>query len=65
MFLDNPDLAAFALGLVGGHGIGVTSDADLVPAIQEALSQPGPSIVDVVQDRMEGLPPGLTPPSAR
>jgi acetolactate synthase-1/2/3 large subunit len=64
VFLDNPDLAAFAR-LLGGHGIRVTSDTDLTPAIAEALSQPGPSIVDVVQDRMEGLPPGLTPPSAR
>ena len=44
---------------------GVTSDDDLRPAIAEALAQPGPSIVDIVQDRMEGLPAGLVPPAAR
>ena len=64
VFLDNPDLGAYAR-LLGAHGVRVTSDADLRPAIADALAHPGPSIVDVVQDRMEGLPPGLTPPTAR
>lgn len=64
VFLGNPDFAAFAR-LLGGHGARVTSDIGLLPAIEEALAQPGPSIVDVVQDRMEGLPTGLTPPAAR
>lgn len=64
VFLDNPDFAAYAR-LLGAHGIRVTADADLRPALAEALAQPGPSIIDVVQDRMEGLPPGLTPPAAR
>ena len=64
VFLDNPDFAAYAR-LLGAHGVRVTGDADLMPAIDEALAHPGPSIVDVVQDRMEGLPEGLTPPKAR
>ncbi|MGY0063482.1 thiamine pyrophosphate-binding protein [Streptomyces sp. LZ34] len=64
VFLDNPDFAAFAR-MLGGHGVRVTRDADLLPAIEAALAQPGPSIVDVVQDRMEGLPAGLTPLKAR
>jgi acetolactate synthase I/II/III large subunit len=64
VFLGNPDLAAYAR-LVGAHGARATTDGELRPAIEEALAQPGPSIVDVVQDRMEGLPPGLEPPPAR
>lgn len=64
VFLDNPDLAAYAR-ILGAHGARVTTDAEIGPAIAAALAQPGPSIVDVVQDRMEGLPPGLVPPSAR
>jgi len=64
VFLDNPDFAAYAR-LLGAHGVRVTDDADLRAAIAEAIAQPGPSVVDVVQDPMEGLPPGLTPPAAR
>ncbi len=64
VFLGNPDFAAFAR-LLGGHGVRVTSDADLPSAIEEALAQPGPSIIDVVQSGMEGLPEGLTPPKAK
>ncbi|GAA5136309.1 thiamine pyrophosphate-binding protein [Pseudonocardia adelaidensis] len=64
VFLDNPDLAAYAR-LLGAHGARVTTDAEVGPAIEEALAQPGPGIVDVVQDRMEGLPPGLVPPAAK
>lgn len=64
VFLDNPDFAAYAR-LLGAHGVRVTADGELEPAIAEALAHPGPGIVDVVQDRMEGLPPGLTPPAAR
>ncbi|MFF5991290.1 thiamine pyrophosphate-binding protein [Prauserella flavalba] len=64
VFLGNPDFAEYAR-ILGGHGIRVTSDAELGPAIEEALAQEGPCIVDVVQDRMEGLPSGLTPPRAR
>lgn len=64
VFLGNPDFAAFAR-ILGGHGIRVTSDDALQPAVEEALATPGPCILDVVQDRMEGLPSGLTPPRAR
>ncbi|MBK1787580.1 thiamine pyrophosphate-binding protein [Prauserella cavernicola] len=64
VFLGNPDFAEYAR-LLGGHGIRVTSDAELRPALEKALATPGPCIVDVVQDRMEGLPTGLTPPRAR
>ncbi|WP_314174802.1 thiamine pyrophosphate-binding protein [Streptomyces winkii] len=64
VFLGNPDFAAFAR-LLGGHGVRVTSDAELLPALEEALAQPGPGIVDVVQSEMEGLPEGLEPPRAR
>ncbi|MFG2961358.1 thiamine pyrophosphate-binding protein [Streptomyces sp. NPDC048291] len=64
VFLDNPDFGAFAR-MLGGHGTRVTRDADLLPAIEDALTQPGPSIIDIVQDPMEGLPAGLAPLKAR
>jgi acetolactate synthase-1/2/3 large subunit len=64
VFLGNPDFGAYAR-LLGGHGEQVTHDADLWPAIEAALAQEGPSIIDVVQDEMEGLPAGLTPLRAR
>lgn len=64
VFLGNPDFAAFAR-LLGGHGIRVTSDDDLLPAFEEALAQPLPCVVDVVQSETEGLPEGLQPPKAR
>jgi acetolactate synthase-1/2/3 large subunit len=64
VFLGNPDFAEFAR-MLGGHGVRVTSEADLLPAIEDAVAQPGPSIVEVVQDQMEGLPAGLTPLKAR
>ncbi|MFI6698626.1 thiamine pyrophosphate-binding protein [Streptomyces sp. NPDC050509] len=64
VFLDNPDFAAFAR-MLGGYGARVTRDTDLRATIDEALAQPGPSIIDIVQDRMEGLPSGLTPLKAR
>ncbi|MEU3271074.1 thiamine pyrophosphate-binding protein [Saccharomonospora sp. NPDC006951] len=64
VFLGNPDFAEYAR-LLGGRGIRVTSNAGLVPAIEEALAGEGPCIIDVVQDRMEGLPSGLAPPRAR
>jgi acetolactate synthase-1/2/3 large subunit len=64
VFLGNPDFAAYAR-LLGGHGVRVTSDADVLPALEEALAQPGPAIVDFVQSETEGLPRGLEPPKAR
>jgi acetolactate synthase-1/2/3 large subunit len=64
VFYDNPDLAAFAR-LHGAHGERVTHADDLVPALERALAAGRPAVVDVVQDRHEGLPPGLTPVPAR
>jgi acetolactate synthase-1/2/3 large subunit len=64
VFYGNPDFAAFARSL-GGYGIRVTRGEDLVPALHEALDQDLPAIVEVVQDQMYGLPPGLLPPAAR
>jgi acetolactate synthase-1/2/3 large subunit len=60
VFYGNPDLAEFAR-LHGAHGERVTRKEDLVPALERALASGKPSIVDVVQDRHEGLPPGVTP----
>lgn len=64
VFLGNPDFGQFAR-LLGGHGARVTSDAELWPAIEAALAQDAPSIIDVVQHEMEGLPAGLAPLRAR
>lgn len=64
VFYGNPDLAEFARSL-GGYGVRVTADDELGPALEKALAQDGPAIVDVVQDQMYGLPPGLLPPAAR
>ncbi|MFP5072185.1 thiamine pyrophosphate-binding protein [Pseudonocardia nantongensis] len=64
VFYGNPDLAEFARSL-GGHGARVTTDDELAPALEKALAQDGPAIVDVVQNQMYGLPPGLLPPAAR
>jgi acetolactate synthase-1/2/3 large subunit len=64
VFYSNPDFAAFAR-LLGAHGERVDSGADLVPALERAFASGLPAVVDVVQDRHEGLPPGLVPPTAR
>jgi acetolactate synthase-1/2/3 large subunit len=64
VFYGNPDFAGFARSL-GGFGVRVGKDADLVVAVEEALAQDKPAIIDVVQDRMYGLPPGLAPLAAR
>lgn len=64
VFYDNPDFAEFAR-LNGAHGERVTDAAELVPAIERALDSGLPAVVDVIQDRHEGLPPGLTPLPAR
>ena len=64
VFYSNPDFAAFAR-LLGAHGERVDSGADLVPALERALASGLPAVVDVIQDRHEGLPPGLLPPPAR
>jgi acetolactate synthase-1/2/3 large subunit len=63
VFYDNPDFAELAR-LVGAHGERVEKAADLVPAVQRALDSGRPAVVDVIQDRNEGLPPDLVPPTA-
>ncbi len=64
VFYQNPDFAAFAR-LLGAHGERVESDAEFAPALERALACGCPAIIDVIQDRMEGLPPGLAPPGVR
>jgi acetolactate synthase I/II/III large subunit len=64
VFYGNPDFAAFAR-LLGAHGERVESADGLVPALDRALASGLPAIVDVIQDKHEGLPPGLLPPAAR
>ena len=64
VFYENPDFAAYAR-LLGAHGERVTADADLRPALERALASGRPAVVDVIQDRQEGLPPGLIPPLSR
>ena len=68
VFYGNPDFAAFAR-LLGAHGERVEQDEDLLPALNRALDHAEhsglPAVVDVIQDRHEGLPPDLVPPAAR
>lgn len=64
VFYGNPDFAAFAESL-GGFGVRVEGDDDLPSAVESALAQDKPAIIDVIQDQMYGLPPGLTPLAAR
>ncbi|RZU30826.1 thiamine pyrophosphate-binding protein [Blastococcus saxobsidens] len=64
VFYNNPDFAGFARSL-GGFGVRVERDEDLASAVEEALAQERPAIIDVIQDQMYGLPPGLTPLAAR
>lgn len=64
VFYDNPDFAEFAR-LNGAHGERVTDADELAPAIERAFDSGLPAVIDVIQDRHEGLPPGLTPLPAR
>jgi acetolactate synthase-1/2/3 large subunit len=61
VFYGNPDFAAYAR-LLGAHGERVERAEDLVPAIERSLQSGLPAVVDVIQDRNEGLPPDLAPP---
>jgi acetolactate synthase-1/2/3 large subunit len=61
VFYGNPDFAAFAR-LLGAHGERVERADELVPAIERSLQSGLPAVVDVIQDRDEGLPPDLAPP---
>jgi acetolactate synthase-1/2/3 large subunit len=61
VFYDNPDFAAYAR-LLGAHGERVERAEELVPAIERSFQSGLPAVVDVIQDRSEGLPPDLAPP---
>lgn len=61
VFYNNPDFAAFAR-LLGAHGERVERPEELTPALDRALASGLPAVVDVIQDRYEGLPPGVVPP---
>ena len=61
VFYDNPDFAAYAR-LLGAHGERVERAEELVPAIERSFESGLPAVVDVIQDRSEGLPPDLAPP---
>jgi acetolactate synthase-1/2/3 large subunit len=63
VFYSNPDFAQFAR-LLGAHGERVETPGELIPALDRALASGKPAIVDVIQDRQEGLPPDLVPPTA-
>jgi pyruvate dehydrogenase (quinone) len=57
--LVNPDFAVLAKA-AGVHGIRVEDPADVRPAIEEAFAHDGPSLVDVVVNRMElSMPPTI------
>lgn len=47
--LSNPDFARYA-EVCGARGLRVESDAELEPALKEALACKGPSLVDIVSD---------------
>lgn len=64
VFYGNPDFAEFARSL-GAFGARATTDDEVSPALRAALAQELPAVVEVVQDQMYGLPPGLLPPAAR
>jgi len=64
VFYENPDFAAYAR-LLGAHGERVTAEAGLRPALERALASGRPAVVDVIQDRQEGLPADLVPPLSR
>ncbi|QIN80010.1 acetolactate synthase [Rubrobacter marinus] len=64
VFYENPDFAKFA-ELLGAHGERVEKAEELLPAVKRALAAGRPAVIDVIQDRHEGLPPGLAPPEAK
>jgi acetolactate synthase-1/2/3 large subunit len=64
VFYGNPDFAEFAR-LLGAHGERVERSEELAPALKRAMESGKPAVVDVIQDRFEGLPSDLTPLQAR
>lgn len=64
VFYGNPDFAQFAR-LLGAHGERVERSEELAPALERAIESGKPAVVDVIQDRFEGLPGDLAPLQAR
>lgn len=64
VFYNNPDFAAYAR-LVGAYGERVEHADDLDGAIERAMAAGTAAVIDVVQDRHEGLPSNLQPPPVR
>lgn len=64
VFYGNPDFAQFAR-LLGAHGERVEHSEELAPALERAMQSGKPAVVDVIQDRFEGLPGDLAPLQAR
>lgn len=64
VFYDNPDFAQFA-HLLGAHGERVEQPEQLPGAFERAIRSGKPAIIDVLQDRFEGLPSDLAPLQAR
>lgn len=63
-FYGNPDFAQFAR-LLGAHGERVEHSEELAPALERAMQSGKPAVLDVIQDRFEGLPTDLAPLQAR
>ncbi|WP_269082456.1 thiamine pyrophosphate-binding protein [Aneurinibacillus tyrosinisolvens] len=61
---NNIDFAQFAQ-LLGAYGERVESARQLDEAIERAIASGKPAIIDVIQDRWEGLPPGAIPAVAK
>src|SRR5829696_377455 len=64
VFYSNPDFAQFAR-LLGAHGERVERPEELASALERAMQSGKPAVVDVIQDRFEGLPGDLAPLQAR
>jgi len=60
VFYENPDFAAYAR-LLGAYGERIESADELLPAIRRAIRSGKPAVLDIIQDRFEGLPEGLAP----
>jgi acetolactate synthase-1/2/3 large subunit len=64
VFYRNLDFAEFAR-LLGAYGERVQDSKHIVPAIQRAFDSGLPAVINVVQDKHEGLPADLEPPGSR
>ena len=64
VFYGNPDFAQFAR-LLDAHGERVEHSEELASALERAMQAGKPAVVDVIQDRFEGLPGDLAPLQVR